>query len=339
MNRRDAYGLWVTAGSSHLKPRKVIVGTVAQGFWGPFPGLPQRLAELTGMVERMARQARRRYGRGLDLAVLPESAVNGEPGSDAYAHSSPFAGQVHDAFAAAARRHRCYIVIGMNLIENAKRRLCSNAAVLVDRRGKLAGIYRKMHPVPSNIGRPGRRGQPVSFEGGMTPGRGAPVFRCDFGRLGLQICYDIEFDEGWNELARRNADLVAWTSQSPQLARPAARALRHGFYIVSSTWKRNASIFDPMGKVAAQVRTPARLLVSEIDLSWAFLSWSPTLHNGALLRERYGKRVGFRYHEDEDRGIFWSNDRRVPIGRMARAVGLIEWPDDHARVLRLLARR
>jgi len=332
MTRRDSYGIWRTAGSSHLPPRKVVVGTIQQGFWGAGPGLPRRLRELTGIVGRMARMARRRFGAGLDLAVLPESVVNGEPATDAYAHSNPLEGPVHDAFAAAARRHHCYIVAGMNLLENARRRICSNAAVLIDRRGRAAGIYRKMHPVPS------WPGAPASLEGGMTPGRRAPVFKCDFGRLGLQICYDIEFDEGWNELARGNADLVAWASQSPQIARPCARALRHGYYIVSSTWKCNASVFDPMGRVAAQVRTPGHLLVTEIDLSWALLGWAPALRNGAILRKRFGNRVGFRYEEPEDRGIFWSNDSRMSIGRMIGAVGLTEWPAQNARAARLIAR-
>ena len=331
MSRRDEHGIWRTAGTSQLGPRKVVVGTVARGFWGRFPGLPKRLAELTGIVDRMAGMARRRYGRGLDLAVHPESAVNDEPGSDAFSSSSPFAGQVHEVFARTARRHRCYIVIGMNLLENESRKICANAAVLVDRRGRLAGIYRKMHPVPS------RPGLPVSLEGGMTPGRAAPVFHCDFGRLGMQICYDVEFPEGWNELARQNADIVAWPTQSPQLARPSAHALRHGFHVVSSTWKCNASVFDPMGKVVAQVRTPGIPLVAEIDLSWALLGWSPTLHSGAILREKYGDRVGFRYFEEEDRGIFWSNDPRMPIGRMVRAVNLVEWPAYHARDRKIIA--
>jgi predicted amidohydrolase len=348
VSRRDAYGIWRTADTSRRRPRKVIVGTVTKGFWGAFPGLDRRMRELTGIVARMANEAKRRYGRGLDLAVLSESVVNGEPGSDAYAHSSPLAGTVRTALAAAARRHRCYLVVGMNVLEHARRRVCSNAAVVLDRRGRVLGMYRKMHPVPSPSTRlgagPERRrrasvpGKPVSLEGGMSPGRTAPVYRCDFGRLGVQICYDVEFDEGWNELARRNAELVVWPTQSPQLARPAARALRHGYFIVSSTWKRNASVFDPMGRVAAQVLAPRSVLVTEIDLSWSLVGWQPTLRSGALLRERFGRRVGFRYHEEEDRGLFWSNDSRTPVGRMIRSAGLIDWPADHARAQRLYAR-
>ena len=38
----------------------------------------------------------------------------------------------------------------------------------------------------------------------------------------------------------------------------------------------------------------------------------------AALREKYGDRVGCHYSEAEDRGLFWSNDPRMPIGQMVR---------------------
>jgi len=38
-----------------------------------------------------------------------------------------------------------------------------------------------------------------------------------FGRVGIQICYDMEFDRGWDELSRQGCDLVAWPTQSPQI--------------------------------------------------------------------------------------------------------------------------
>src|SRR5439155_3394062 len=84
-----------------------------------------------------------------------------------------------------------------------------------------------------------------------------PVFDCDFGKLGIQICYDIDFDYGGRELARKGAELVAWPTQSPQTSQPPARARRHHCYIVSSTWRNNASIFEPTGKIVSQEKRPA----------------------------------------------------------------------------------
>ena len=108
----------------------------------------------------------------------------------------PWEGLVARTFERLAREHRCYTVVATYLREDAKR--CSSATGSVDRSGKVAGIYRKVHLVPSAGG----------FEGGTTPGREFPVFECDFGKLGIQICHDMAFAGGWRELARQ-ADEVA----------------------------------------------------------------------------------------------------------------------------------
>lgn len=299
-----------------LPPRKVIVGTVQQGFWGTYPGLEKRLEQLGGIVDDMAVAANKMHGRGLDLAVLPEMAVTDSSVDDPVARSVPFQGTVHDYFAQKARQHGCYIVVPLHLLDDKARSLCSNASVLLDRKGIVLGIYRKMHVVPLY------KGDSVSLEGGLTAGTNAAVFECDFGRLGMQICFDMEFESGWDELTRQGADIVVWPTQSPQTGAPAARARKHGFYIVSSTWRNNASIFEPTGKVVAQVRPPEHILVQELDLSYAILPWSSELENGKAFSKRFVDKVGFRYYEDEDRGIFWSNDPNKTIGQMVRELGI-----------------
>src|SRR5258705_5817094 len=66
--------------TSHLPPRKVIVGTVMQSFWEEHPGLEKRLDQLAAIIDRMSEESRRKYGRDLDLAILPETAITGEGG-------------------------------------------------------------------------------------------------------------------------------------------------------------------------------------------------------------------------------------------------------------------
>jgi predicted amidohydrolase len=298
-----------------------------QAFWGEYPGLEKRLEQLGGIVDQMVEESKRKYGRSMDLAVLPEVAVTGEVTGEAAESSVPFEGRVKEAFARKAQEHQCYIVVPMYLLEDKGRKICSNVAILVGRKGEVVGTYRKLHlavPVGSD-----------SMEGGMTPGKEVPVFDCDFGKLGMQICFDMEYDYGWDQLARKGAELVAWPTQSPQTAQPAFRAMQHRYYIVSSTWRNNASIFEPTGRITAQIKPPEQVLVQEIDLSYALLPWSKELRNGEALREKYGDKVGFRYYEDEDRGIFWSNDPSVTIGQMVRSIGVAEEEDEFLRIQRL----
>ena len=322
-------------------PRKVVVGTSMYAMWGTYPGLEKRLEALGEIVDEMASKVAEIHpGAALDLAVLPEDAVCGGREGPAAERSVPLEGPVLDTMGAKARQHMTYLVLPMFMVEDEEQGVYSNAAVLLDRNGEVAGIYRKVHPVAAKTG--------SVLEGGVMPGKDFPVFECDFGRLGIQICFDMAYDDGWEALARKGAELVVWPSQSPQTVRPAARALHHRVYLVSSTWRNNASIFEPTGMMAAQIREPVgqrvremgleetheaaeRVLVRQIDLSYVLLPWQPELRNGEAMTEKYGDRVGYHYSEAEDRGIFWSNDPETPIGQMVREMGLEEIHESVAR--------
>jgi hypothetical protein len=154
-----------------------------------------------------------------------------------------------------------------------------------------------------------------------------------FGALARR--WDMVFDDGWQALADKGAEIVAWPSQSPATAQPAARAGRHRYYIVSSCWRNNATVYEPTGLVAARVETTAKMLVHQIDLSFAVLGWSSRLRDGKALAEKYGDRVGYHYEPREDLGICWSNDPQTPIGTMIATLGLEELGAQIARNRRL----
>ena len=312
-----AQGQSATRSTMELLPRKVIVGTVMVHSSRLSKDLKTRLAELGQKVDEVAVQSRKQYGRNPDLVVLPETIVS-------RVEALPYAGPVETTFATLAQKYHSYVVVPMMLKEEWGK---SNAAILVDRQGKVVGIYRKVH-IAVTTGSD-------SLEDGTTPGKSVPVFECDFGKLGIQICFDIEYDYGWQELQRQGADLVVWPSDSPQTGMPAARARRYGYYIVSSPPRNNSSVFEPTGKITAQIRPPESILVQEIDLSYAILPWSEGLQNGAALKAKYGDKVGYRYYEDEDHGIFWSNDPQISIGKMVRESGFAEAGPELERIRKL----
>jgi predicted amidohydrolase len=309
-------------------PRKVVVGTVVYGPYGKYSGLEERLKVVGGLIDTMAEEVARTYpGRGLDLAVLPETCVTDNQGPASH-RAIPLRGPVLETFGALARRHKTYLVLPMDLVEEGSSGpVYSNAAVLLDRKGTVAGIYRKAHPV-ALVGRD-------DLEKGITPGSEFPVFDCDFGKLGIQICWDITFDDGWQALADKGAELVVWPSASPATALSAARAGRHRYFVVSSCWRNNSTIYEPTGLVAARVESPGKPLVHEIDLSYAVLGWSAHLHDGKAFRDKYGDRAGYHYEAREDLGMFWSNDPATPVGEMLRALSLEEIDVQIARNRRL----
>lgn len=301
-------------------PRKVTVGTVMQPFADVPTDLDQRLPMLADLIERMAERAATDHpDTGLDLAVLPEAAVTIGRNGSAAEKAVPLEGPVLDTFAPLARRHATCIVVPLVLEEDRTEDIYSNAAALIDRAGDVMGIYRKVHPV-AHI-------DTTVLENGVTPGAEFPVFDCHFGRLGIQICWDMSYADGFTTLARKGAEIVVWPSASPQTVVPACRALRNRLYIVSSTFKKNASVFEPTGMVAAQVREPGEPLVHRLDLSYIILHWCDELKNGRAFDEAYGARAGYHYSETEDTGLFWSNDPDMTIGEMTRELGIMSFAE------------
>lgn len=312
-------GTWKTRADQ--PPRKVVIASAQMRFPNE---VEKRVEALRSGFEEAARQAAV-DGKRLDLVVFPEFALR-RPGDEAAEQAvgldEPVVGRLREV----VREHGAWAVVPMILREEAGR--CCNAAVLFDRGGEVAGVFRKVHPVEDPDGR---------FEAGVTPGDAYPVFECDFGKLGILICWDMAYPEAWAALADAGAEIVALASASPQTLRPAAAALQHRYHVVTSTPRDNATLFDPTGRTIAQITEPG-MLVHEIDLSYAILHWSPTLHDGRALTERYGDKVGGTYSSREDTGLFWSNDPEITIGEMARELELYEMPAEIERMERARVR-
>lgn len=320
------------------KPRKVIVATSIFPHYGPWSGLDERLATLCGMIDAQDALARQRFGRGTDLIAFTEHAVTGGSGATAAEKARPLEGQILDTFAAKARQHATNLALPMHLQEDRAAGVFTNALVFLDRRGQVAGIYRKVHPVN---GYASTGGDENVLEAGITPGSDVNTVDLDFGRVGAQICYDMAYDDGWQLLRDKGAELVVWATASPRAFGAAVRAARGRYWVVTATPRANASVFEPVtGNTAAQVRPPEMLLVHELDLSWLYTHWLPELRDGEIFREAFGRDVGFHYVAEEDCGLFWSNDPQRSIGEMARQLGIDPDYDrvEHCRALQDTAR-
>lgn len=308
-------------GTMEQKPRKVRIASVVFDTYQAYLGLDYRKEQVEALVQSARSQARIQYGESrLDLIVLTEDIMGSK--SDSVSEAAWDYGTDLEAWAGnLARSASAYVVLCTLRVVDSARGDFRNSAFLIDRAGKTVGVYDKIHPV---LDGPNDDSRATTFEGGVTPGSAVPVFECDFGRLGIQICFDMDFDDGWDLLARKGAEIVVWPTESPQRIRPAWRALAGDIYIVSATSRISAAVFSPIGLVSASVQGPAGVVVDEIDLSYARLNYSDGLRGGQAVGDRFGEAVGYVYSPSEDMGLFWSNDPDRSIGSMLSEIGLDE---------------
>lgn len=158
---------------------------------------------------------------GSRLIVFPELFLTGYNIGQQALHelAEPVDGPSVRAIADIARQHGIGIITGMPERNGDD---VFNAAIAVDASGRIAGLYRKIH-----LFGPAERSA-------FTPGSEICVVELAGRRVGLAVCYDIEFPEMARALVRAGADLICapTANMSPYWEVPTtllrARALENG---------------------------------------------------------------------------------------------------------------
>ena len=188
-----------------------------------------------------------------------------------------------------AKKHSMVLVVP--IYEEAAPGLYYNTAAVIDADGSYLGKYRKTH-IPQVAG----FWEKFFFRPGAS---GWPVFSTAYCKLGVYICYDRHFPEGWRALTLNGAELIFNPSATVagvseylwKLEQPAAAAA-NGVFIgavnrvgTEAPWNLGdfygqSYIANPRGDIEAIAsRDQDELLVHEIDLDqirevrngWQFL--------------------------------------------------------------------
>jgi hypothetical protein len=132
------------------------------------------------------------------------------------------------------------------------------------------------------------------MEQGITPGNDLPVFDLDFGRVGIQICFDIGFAENWQTLAEQGARLVLWPSAYEGGFPLRVFAYQHHYWVVSSTRTGRSRIIDPCGEILNETSDTSPVIVRDINLDYVVAHWDWNMGIQDRIRAKYGERVEVR---------------------------------------------
>lgn len=198
-----------------------------------------------------------------------------------------------------ARSNRCYIICPLFTRENGK---MYNAAAVIDRQGNRMGEYRKMH-LPLD-----------ELDSGLTPGPlQPPVFKTDFGTIGVQICYDSNWHDGWQALRQQGAEIVFWPSAYPGGRKINAKAFENKYVVVSSTRGRS-KICDISGDVIVQNDDwGGNLICAPVNLEKVLVNSWPNSGHFDDMRKKYGRKIKITSYHDEGWTIIESLSPEVRV--------------------------
>ena len=225
---------------------------------------------------------------GLDIVCLGESIRLVGTGTTMAEVAEPNPGPSTERLGAAARKNRLWVIAGLTERDGGR---LYNTAVLLDREGRLAGKYRKIH-LPRE-----------EWLQGVVPGGEYPVFKTDFGTIAIQICYDWFFPEPASIFALRGAEILFAPTWGDTLADPddgrafgettfRTRAKDNGLYLVPSVYDGQSMVIDPMGRIVAANKGKEGVFWAEIDLAarelYPWVGWWRSIGPRDRMPETYG---------------------------------------------------
>ena len=204
--------------------------------------------------------------REVDLACFPELCTTGYALYDTWHKvAEPVPGPTTYELGKVAREAGLYLIAG--IAEKGGGGALYDSAIVIDPRGEVAGTYRKVHLWDK---------ERLYF----TRGDSFPTFETKHCKIGIGICYDLEFPESARAMAVDGATLLLFPSaQSKWMNRhidvyAASRAAENCAFVAFSNlsgrepgevYLGHSQIVSPGCKVLASVKASYGTAVAEVD--------------------------------------------------------------------------
>ena len=275
------------------------IGTAAPSFSGR-KDMQKVVDELVSFWDRQMQQV---LPDQPDLILLPEffdipSGFSSEVQEEFIAIRGD---QIHSFLASIAKKNKCYIAYGTLRRDDAGN--LRNSAILVDRTGKTVGIYDKNFPT---IG---------EMENGIVAGNKTPVFECDFGRVAMVICFDLNFEELRDQFASQQPDLILFPSMyhGGQMQNNWAYACRSFFVGAISGRGTLSQIRNPLGDEIASSTNYFNYTIASLNLNSELVHLGYNFGKLSALKSKYGSSVTIKDPGNLGPVLVSSEDEKLKI--------------------------
>jgi predicted amidohydrolase len=209
-----------------------------------------QIAQKTKNIQKMEKYIKKTKA---DLYVFGEYFLTGDRCKDEFRDlAEPLTGPSIQHLKKIAKNNHCYLIFGMPCRDTTVDGLIYNAAVLIHPNGTVDAYKKWFLPTL------GPFEEKIFFDEGEE----LPVFTIAFGKIGLLICYDLNFPEIAKALTLQGAELLICISASPSATRPyfetllPARALENTVFLAYVNLAGNqedlvywggSQVYDPLG--------------------------------------------------------------------------------------------
>jgi predicted amidohydrolase len=215
-----------------------------------------------GTIEGNVRLARRLVEAvepgAVDIACFPEGFLyHGVPAGTVHERVARDLDDLVKLFGSLARDLGAWLFVPMVGPDGGALR---SLVVALDRDGAVRGRYAKLHPWPSSPGL-------TSLELGVVPGSSADAVSTEFGAIGIQTCFDVNWTRGWDELRRQGCTLVLFPSDYPGGFALRVRAWQVAAPILASVLRGPSRLIDIDGDVVARISADEHPTVLALNLN------------------------------------------------------------------------
>ncbi len=196
----------------------------------PIVSANQGKAELVAQLHaRMIEQTREAAAQGAEFIIWPEGVLQVDP-------------QVDDALGLTELARELGVYLAVGYVADVSEGIFRNEATVISPAGEFMGVFGKDHP--------------VTFAGETSPTRGTyPVYETELGVLATIICYDQDYTDTTQKMARQGAQLVAVPSNDwpgiadKHYAHTVFRAAENRVAMAKADGGFNSAIIDPYGRI------------------------------------------------------------------------------------------
>jgi predicted amidohydrolase len=234
-----------------------------------------------------------------DLVLLPETfGLAGMPASEIQKVAEESGGPTVQMLSAMAKKGRMNLVAGHLMRDKGS---VFNKGLVFGRDGELVGSCDKIHPVGKEA------------TAGVTPGAHPGTFDLDFGRIGVSICFDVNWPSIWRNLAARKIDIACWLAAYDGGFPLRSYAWQHQYPIISSVSSYHARLYDITGEETTLTSRWQRVGFIELNLDRALFHTDNQMHKLLAIQSKYGAGVLLKTLTEEHLFTLESLDQRVTL--------------------------